>query len=217
MPFPSRSRCGDDFATALHVFEHALKLAKPSKAGMLRHMELLGQVARLDAPLEVRTALRNRRAQLAQQLISQGLGRLQQFPRRFVPFLPSQPWWEGCDEACGLLRGFKERLLEEYRELRRAGSMQRELECLHSHQGGHWSRFEISERERCLQAPKACELLEGLRKLGVPVIRGGYSALEAKSWLKPHFGATNAQLKWHLGPLDGVLSSSKGRSREHGV
>ena len=27
----------------------------------------------------------------------------------------------------------------------------------------------------------------------------GYSALAAGSWLKPHFGRTNAQLKWHVG------------------
>lgn len=37
--------------------------------------------------------------------------------------------------------------------------------------------------------------------LGMPLIRAGYSALAPGAWLKPHYGTTNAQLKWHLGQL----------------
>ena len=32
-----------------------------------------------------------------------------------------------------------------------------------------------------------------------PVVRAGFSALGANTWLKPHFGTTNGQLKFHLG------------------
>jgi hypothetical protein len=34
-----------------------------------------------------------------------------------------------------------------------------------------------------------------------PVLRAGYSALGAGGWIRPHFGASNAVLKIHLGLL----------------
>ena len=54
--------------------------------------------------------------------------------------------------------------------------------------------------------PVACRLLAALRGkeggVAAPLLRGGYSAVAAKGRLRPHFGTSNAQLKWHLGPLD---------------
>lgn len=74
-----------------------------------------------------------------------------------------------------------------------------------------------------INAPRACELFQQLQDAGFPVIRAGYpvqrknegggggrisksflnilrySALAPGAWLRPHFGVTNGQLKFHLG------------------
>ena len=33
----------------------------------------------------------------------------------------------------------------------------------------------------------------------VPILRAGYSAVDAQTWIRPHFGSSNAALKIHLG------------------
>jgi len=50
-----------------------------------------------------------------------------------------------------------------------------------------------------ISTPVACRIFSKLKDLGLPVIRAGYSAIAPGAWLRPHFGMTNAQLKFHLG------------------
>ena len=48
------------------------------------------------------------------------------------------------------------------------------------------------------------------------MIRAGFSALGANTWLKPHFGTTNGQLKFHLGlivPRGGARGGARRRNR----
>ena len=86
---------------------------------------------------------------------------------------------------------------------------------------GHWRRFELNgvwnhrDNNNCASnAPKVqnpfgfhettltlsqgCMLYRNLQKLGMPLIRMGWSALAANTKLKPHFGMSNGQLKVNL-------------------
>ena len=45
----------------------------------------------------------------------------------------------------------------------------------------------------------------------VKVLRVGYSIVEGQTWIRPHYGSTNAQLKMHVGLT--VPSDSRSRSR----
>ena len=49
-------------------------------------------------------------------------------------------------------------------------------------------------------SPVACGVLADLRSTAAaPILRAGYSAVDAHTWIRPHFGSTNAALKIHLG------------------
>ena len=53
-----------------------------------------------------------------------------------------------------------------------------------------------------IDTPAACAFLATVAALKVPgltVLRAGYSVIGAAAHLQPHFGITNAQLKFHLG------------------
>ncbi|CAK9031812.1 unnamed protein product [Durusdinium trenchii] len=210
--------CQDDFISALHVFEHSLKLQEKSVADALRHLDLLKQVLHEEMPPSVASAMRGRVAEIEEELIRLGYGKKGQFPKRYVPGLGvGRPWRSFPTEtvsaswmlpASQALRAAVPELLLEYLELKEAGQMYREKECIHSHRGGRWSRFEVnafwhasdSGGIRCaVESPRACALFQELQALGMPLIRAGYSALAPGAWLKPHYGTTNAQLKWHLG------------------
>lgn len=233
--------CKDDFISALHVFEHSLKLlqqdAKPLEAAqILRHMDFLKQVlVSDDVPAVVAKSIRSRLEGMSKDLIMKGYGGEGQFPKRYVPSLRSKPWHvlHGCSSndnmenmvsqdgrvwprwmkrACVALKAAKAELLKEYEILKEAGKMTREQECIHSHHGGQWSRFEINALWhstdtggiRCaVESPRACALFQKLQGFGMPLIRASYSSVLPGAWLKPHYGTTNAQLKWHLGFLVG--------------
>eukprot|EP00435_Cladocopium_sp_Y103_P035400 s1615_g9.t1 len=214
--------CKDDYISALHVFEHSLKLqdANVDVPQVLQHMDFLKQVlvSSQDMPTEVASAIRSRIKDMSKGLIRNGYGSEGQFPKRYVPRLRSEPWhtleeakeagelgtpsW--MEQAYTATRAAKAELLEEYQALKDAGKMIREQECIHSHRGGQWSRFEInalwhrtdSGGIRCaVESPRACSLFRKLQGVGMPLIRAGYSSVSAGAWLKPHYGTTNAQLK----------------------
>lgn len=140
----------------------------------------------------------------------------QQLPRHYLPELRAQPWHNlvGVDAwaprwlaaAADLVAEAAPALLAEYDDLRRAGRLHRETECIHRHGTGAWLRFELNgvweERgvDGCaVVAPVACALYSQLRAAGMPLLRAGFSAVDAGGWLRPHCGPTNTQLKWHLG------------------
>lgn len=233
--------CNDDYISALHVFEHSLKLIEHDKGlkvpQVLQHMGFLKQVLvnSHDMPRGVVSAIQSRIRGLSEDLIVKGYGGEGQFPKRYVSGLSSRPWhnFPESEESSlftrpswiqrayeATLAGTAE-LLDEYQGLKEAGKMTREQECIHSHHGGHWSRFEINALWhtetpfdaggiRCaVESPRACALFRKLQDLGMPLIRAGYSSVSAGAWLKPHYGTTNAQLKWHLGWLGYAIKFAK--------
>ena len=50
-----------------------------------------------------------------------------------------------------------------------------------------------------INAMACIQVFSDLREGGLAVLRMGYSRISAYTWLKPHFGMTNGQLKIHLG------------------
>lgn len=62
------------------------------------------------------------------------------------------------------------------------------------------SKFLTTKGRSSQDSPVACRLLADLRDTAAaPILRAGYSAVDAHAWIRPHFGATNAALKIHLG------------------
>lgn len=124
------------------------------------------------------------------------------------------------------LRAAHGALVQEYRQLAAAGRMLREAECIHDASSGLWTYYTVNghwnqeqDADGCsTHSPVACSLLRNLTALGrqleaqqaaaglppsqrqhLRVLRGGYSAVHGASYLRPHCGLTNTQLKFHLG------------------
>jgi len=212
--------CTDDFVSALQRFEHAGKLSPASLATWehtLKHLELLKRTVASSGdlmPAAVRSAMESRAQNIAARLIDRGPWvRTDQLPKTFFPGLLARPWHtldemrsrDWVDPSVRLVLGVFVDLQIEYDKLRQGGYMRRETECIHQHAGGEWRSFQINSpwevlHDGCADAtPVACRLFADLGKLGMPLIRAGYSVVNAHAWLKPHFGMTNGQLKWHLG------------------
>ena len=126
------------------------------------------------------------------------------------------------------LRGLRDLLVTshgalsaEARVLRSAGLFEREEECIFDpSRSGGWVTLNVNgdthapegtlDADGCSRAaPVACGVLREARRLAgaqaVRVLRGAYSVIAARAHLHPHCGATNAQLKMHLGlevPVD---------------
>ena len=123
-------------------------------------------------------------------------------------------------------------LRAEYIALARAGRLKRQAECLDDPGRGAWrylsafaSGRDVARRAACDAAalPAACALVAtltaALAQLGSAgsgrggssrLVRVGYSVLDAGGRIRPHCGATNAQLKLHLGlvvPQGGACTS----------
>lgn len=113
-----------------------------------------------------------------------------------------------------------------------------EQECIHEVGGGRgqWRRYDPTEAgQRHLEddgsggkcafatAPHACGVLVALRASGLRAIRGSYSEIGAQGVLRPHYGMTNGQLKFHLGlevpTVDGSGCSTLrvGKETRHGA
>lgn len=144
-----------------------------------------------------------------------------QMPYDFDPTLPSVPWPTVTDfppvvQAVQLLEAVWLELAGEFNTLLKREvfamnpvktSLTRDHDCIQA--TGEWQRYEVSSvlhaevfKKGCSESvtPVACDTLRQLRAIsGLVVLRAGYSALGPGTWLKPHFGATNRQLKLHLG------------------
>ncbi|CAJ1433404.1 unnamed protein product [Effrenium voratum] len=226
--------CQEDYVSALFVFQHGLKIHRSEDpARRVVHMELLKQALAGDGvPPAVAASMQREAEDLARALVQGGHGRVGQFPRSFVPGLSARPWWPveaelwdaGHPElpevpwqsaALAEVRAAKDHLLQEYQDLKARDLLDTDRECIAS-SGEMWRSFQVEapwRQETCEEAsvtPVACRLLAALRGkeggVAAPLLRGGYSAVAAKGRLRPHFGTSNAQLKWHLGlaiPSDG--------------
>jgi tetratricopeptide (TPR) repeat protein len=220
--------CAGDYIVALQTMEQSLKISPPAsdRAGLdVRrvHLDLLRRVLQTSEsmPAGVRRAMSSfAETQTAALLRAGAWQSAHQLPQHYVRGLHASAWhslarYPAVARLAQLLEApaTLAALRAEYAGLRAAGALQRERECIHGvgQRQGEWLRFELTGNWQPLDsrgcasdtAPRSCELLRQLRSLGtegsVPVIRAGFSMLEAGAWLKPHFGMTNGQLKLHLG------------------
>ena len=124
--------------------------------------------------------------------------------------LPGKPWHAASDYPglrgliSSLQRAFP-RLRDEYAQVKAAGGMQRQNECLHDPSGGSWSYgavfgvdsvAAVREGDCARNAPVACSLLTMARmqlgSAGGPTIkRIGYSAVEPGTHIRPHCGGAS--------------------------
>eukprot|EP00038_Savillea_parva_P011190 m.195720 g.195720 ORF g.195720 m.195720 type:complete len:514 (-) comp19607_c0_seq1:61-1602(-) len=209
--------CKGDFVSALQRLEEALKLGKAADTDEVKlHLELLKRVAsETGVPPEVRSMMKEEQHRLIKLLLSRGGFNLaNQLPKHYHPGLTAKPWHDiaTCPDPSvaqgeAVLRDAHAALLSEYQRLNESGRLLREQECIHDPTAGSWRRYEITgvwrpldPATRCsTETPTACEVVHKLRGLGLRVIRAGYSAVAPSTWLKPHFGMSNGQLKFHLG------------------
>lgn len=120
-------------------------------------------------------------------------------------------------------------LREEYLDLKTSHLLLRDSDCIADADGGRWWRYEITgawyplDKNRCSNhTPVACHTLQLLRDTNFRILRAGYSAIEPNTWIRPHFGRTNEQLKLHLGlivpkKMNIKYSKSKKRKRKRNV
>jgi tetratricopeptide (TPR) repeat protein len=136
----------------------------------------------------------------------------QQLPHKFFSELTARPWHSTDDlpqlqPLVDVLRDAAPLLRKEYRKLKRKGLLVTDEDCIQHSAGGKWHRYEIAaiwqrlNGTTCsMDSPVACSVLSKLRHTGVvPIHRAGYSAVDAQTWIRPHFGSSNAALKLHLG------------------
>jgi len=227
--------------TALQRFEESMRLTTQPRLEQLRqHMDLLARTLQQEAiPAQIAGFMRQRLATLGQQLVQQGpWERLDQLPGNYIPGLSASAWRRpdafppaiAADllAAEAYLRAQTASLRREYLALSQAGLLQRERECIQEAGHGRWTRFEVTAVWRRLSggcavdSPVACAVFHALQQApyNLRVIRSGYSALEADTRLKPHFGMTNGQLKFHLGlivPRNGGRDAAQAGGRAGGA
>eukprot|EP00754_Rhynchopus_humris_P022072 Rhum_TRINITY_DN14770_c3_g1::Rhum_TRINITY_DN14770_c3_g1_i1::g.115706::m.115706/K00476/ASPH; aspartate beta-hydroxylase len=146
-------------------------------------------------------------------MVKRGLAGPEQYVTSYVPGLTARPVWSaaqwgahaGLAAAARLLREAAPRLAEEFARIEAAGLMEADSECL----SDAWRRYEVdppwrrgaasgAAACRASPTPVACELMAALRAVH-PVTRAGYSTITAGAHIRPHYGSTNGQLKFHLG------------------
>eukprot|EP00051_Salpingoeca_urceolata_P032800 m.17496 g.17496 ORF g.17496 m.17496 type:complete len:552 (+) comp5471_c0_seq1:39-1694(+) len=112
--------------------------------------------------------------------------------------------------AVKVLQEAAEGLRREYLSLRKAGLLTRETECIHALGPGRgtWRRYSTNgywhpqrDTDGCsLDTPVACRVARDVaQQAGATVLRVGYSEVDPNTWIQPHYGTTNGQLKFHLG------------------
>jgi len=218
--------CKGEAATALSLYESAKKMRV--LAGLapyddpvpdaLQHIDLLRRAATVDPPPPPGVAARLNAAadRIVDGLLRTGPWRLRdQLPRRYVPGLAARPWHDvdthfpALAPARDVMVAAAPALAREYNSLRRRRLLERESECIHDAARGDWKQYAVNgywhvrdDAGCAVDTPAACALLATLRALpGAPliVLRAGYSMVEGTAHLHPHFGMTNAQLKFHIG------------------
>lgn len=122
-----------------------------------------------------------------------------------------------------VLREAREGMVAEHAKLVAGGRMAPERECIHDSSKGEWTQLDFlggaARRRQALGstpcergiAPAGCAAVAAVEAVlrqggwgghggsGSIVMRAGYSAVEPGSWIRPHYGETNAQLKLHFG------------------
>ena len=162
----------------------------------------------------------------------------QHLPHSYIRGLEARPWHEpsqypasaGLQQVMDLLSSKTEDLVAEYRSLKAAGLLLPEAECIHDAAKGNWHTFMVNgvwnrdkDANGCsIHTPVACGILQAAPSLpsvsGFRPLRAGYSAVGGRAHLFPHYGITNAQLKFHLGLIvphkkaDGTITSSSSGS-----
>jgi hypothetical protein len=139
-----------------------------------------------------------------------------QLPKHFVPNLLSKPFHNTRADFPALARirttleAYSTALQSEFRTLQASGLLEYETECIHDASTGDWKFFTVNghwhthrDGDGCATAsPVACSVMRAIADLPIPhlrVLRGGYSVVKGGSFLRPHCGVTNTQLKFHLG------------------
>ena len=152
----------------------------------------------------------------------------QQLPSgKFVPGLTATPWHDSVSLETGKRRlrkvsrplGPAIKILEaasvsalatEFQQLVERGLVKEQNECLHAG-GGQWSYTAVWGAHATVQVPEgddgcnpmtpiACALAVKLRRArSFKLVRLGYSAVDASTHIRPHWGPTNSQIKAHLG------------------
>jgi len=177
------------------------------------HLELLKQVKNNnELPAQANSAIQEKINELVKVLLDKGdWVSDQQIPKFFTPKLRSLAWHNINDypellPAYNYLLASHTALVNEYKFLKENSLLEEEAECIHDKKRGQWMIHDITafwilkDSSGCsISTPVACRIFSELKDLGLPVIRAGYSVIAPGAWLRPHFGMTNAQLKFHLG------------------
>ena len=197
-------------------------LAGPADA--LEQIDLLRRTAANEANYSAAIALARAADSVVAGFIARGPWlRGDQLPLRYVAGLAARPWhsvgahFPALRAVADALEAAAPALRVEWAALRAADEASRvaaaprllldEPECLHNASAGSWTYHTVNapwheqDGDGCSTAtPAACALWATVRALGtVRLLRAGYSALSAGARIEPHFGTTNAQLKFHLG------------------
>jgi hypothetical protein len=204
--------CKGDTISALHRFEHAQKLAEQGGKGsteeffetLQTHIDLLQRTRNSipPPPPEVGMAMAKRAAKLIGVLLDSGPWTTPwQLPRTFIPGLVSAPFLDfaafpAMQPLAKLLQARTSALQGEFAQLQRRNAMAREQECIHDAALGHWTRYEITwtwlklDQNNCsTDTPVACQVFKEMNELNiVPVMRAGFSVVDANTWIKPHYG-----------------------------
>lgn len=215
--------CKGDVVTALARFEGAQggNRGRQTLSDLRRHHSLLEAVLgdeRRNMPDGIRALMVRKQDHLASELLRLGPWvSVWQLPDTYIAGLePSQPVWPSPPipgDAVRIIEESAPKLADEYRTLKKEGALRRETECIAD---GDWFKFEVTAQwnsldpsTRCsVHTPAACRLVRTLGGLGKGtdskgssflVLRAGYSVVGPSTWLRPHFGVSNGQLKLHLG------------------
>mmetsp|Transcript_163035 Transcript_163035/g.522799 ORF Transcript_163035/g.522799 Transcript_163035/m.522799 type:complete len:483 (-) Transcript_163035:273-1721(-) len=183
---------------------------------------------REDLLRETRESLHARMESIKSALLKEGpwLDAEQMPPEsEYTPGLATKPWhdlhdqiWEHTSHnsaltaaswllaASRLVADATSELKREFELLQAGGHLRRQTECISSYGGGVWSFLEVwspwedrTADDCAAAAPVACRLVQRLQSAGMPIVRAGYSAVDAGTHLLRHTGTTNRVLKWHLG------------------
>jgi aspartate beta-hydroxylase len=184
---------------------------------LLRHRTMLTRMAAARRPgpttEPVATSAQAEIDAMGEQLVQRGpWSSALQLPHKYIPGIAARPWhsvesFPQLQPLLDLLREAAPALRKEYRKLKRKGLLLSDEDCIQRDAGGKWHRYEtaavwqrLNGTACSIDSPTACNVLSQLRDTGVvPILRAGYSAVDAQTWIRPHFGGTNAALKIHLG------------------
>jgi hypothetical protein len=178
------------------------------------HPSDLKQVMPFGATLQA--GIRSKHTDVVNELLGSGIWQLPtQLPRNYVQGLRAKPIWDVSVDLptfLPVIRAMQAATADIRSDYLNAlhNRLREETECIHTSKSGDWKVFTVNGIENqdldvdgcSSEALAACALLKQISSMNIPgvrVLRGGYSAINRNGHLRPHFGITNAQLKFHLG------------------